>query len=56
MEATKAENMITHEAEIAARPPRTWFQTPRQKRASHIAAQVDELGLPPNVAQLAFES
>ena len=27
MQTQKAENMIEHEAEIYARPPRTWFQT-----------------------------
>ncbi len=34
MEAQKAENMVAHEAEIAARPPRTWFQTAKEKVAS----------------------
>lgn len=31
MEATKATNLLEHEAEIAARPPRAWFLTPRQQ-------------------------
>ena len=31
MEAQKATNMMEHEAEIAQRPARTWFQTPREK-------------------------
>jgi ATP-dependent RNA helicase DDX27 len=33
MEAQKAENLIEHEAEIYARPARTWFQTDKQKKA-----------------------
>ena len=31
-EADRAENLITHEAEIAARPARTWYQTETQKK------------------------
>ena len=34
MEAQKAENMVEHEAEIAARPARTWFQTSKEKAAA----------------------
>ena len=34
MEATKAENMVEHGAEIAARPPKTWFQSTREKAAA----------------------
>ena len=34
MEAAKAENMVEHEAEINARPARTWFQTRKEKQAS----------------------
>ncbi len=34
MQTQKAENMIEHEAEIYARPPRTWFQTEKQKKES----------------------
>lgn len=34
MEAAKAENMVEHEAEIQARPPRTWFQTRKEKEAA----------------------
>ena len=34
MQTQKAENMIEHEAEIYARPPRTWFQTEQQKKQS----------------------
>ena len=34
MEAAKAENMVEHEAEIHARPARTWFQTRREKETS----------------------
>jgi ATP-dependent RNA helicase DDX27 len=33
MEAQKAENMVEHEAEIAARPAKTWFQSRREKAA-----------------------
>lgn len=33
MEMRKAENLMEHEAEIQARPPRTWHQTPKQKKA-----------------------
>lgn len=35
MQTQKAENMIEHEAEIYARPPRTWFQTGVSARHSH---------------------
>ncbi|CAL8470679.1 g10221 [Coccomyxa elongata] len=45
MEAQKAENMVEHEAEIAARPPRTWFQTGREKAAAADRAREGELGL-----------
>lgn len=34
MEATKAANMLEHEAEIFARPARTWFQSQSQKKAA----------------------
>jgi len=34
MEAQKAENMVEHEAEIHARPARTWFQTKKEKEAA----------------------
>ena len=34
MEAAKAENMVAHEAEIQARPARTWFQTRKEKEAA----------------------
>ena len=33
MEAQKAANMIEHEAEIYARPARTWFQSEKEKRS-----------------------
>jgi hypothetical protein len=39
MEAAKASNLVEHEAEIYARPARTWFQTPRQKAALSEAAR-----------------
>jgi hypothetical protein len=38
MEAQKTENLIEHSAEIHARPPRTWFQTEREKRESKEGA------------------
>ena len=34
MEAQKAENMVAHAAEIAARPAKTWFQSGREKAAA----------------------
>jgi ATP-dependent RNA helicase DDX27 len=39
MEAQKASNMVEHEAEIAARPARTWFQSGTQKRDSAARAK-----------------
>lgn len=39
MEATKAENLINHAGEIAARPARTWFQSEQQKKAAKVAAR-----------------
>ncbi|KAK9904069.1 hypothetical protein WJX75_003719 [Coccomyxa subellipsoidea] len=44
MEAQKAENMVAYEAEISARPPRTWFQTVKEKVASIDRAREGELG------------
>ena len=32
MELQKGQNMIEHEAEIFARPARTWFQTSKEKQ------------------------
>lgn len=41
MQVTKGENLIKHEAEIKARPKRTWFETERQKReAQNLGATV----------------
>ena len=31
MELEKGENIIEHEAEIYSRPPRTWFQSQKEK-------------------------
>ena len=45
MEATKAANLVEHEADIYSRPARTWFQTPRQKAALAEAARADAGGL-----------
>ncbi|MQM02378.1 hypothetical protein Taro_035144 [Colocasia esculenta] len=39
MEATKAENMITHKDEIFSRPKRTWFVTEREKKLIAKAAK-----------------
>ncbi|CAK0782969.1 hypothetical protein CVIRNUC_006164 [Coccomyxa viridis] len=44
MEAAKAENMVEHEAEINARPARTWFQTRKEKEASTTRAREGETG------------
>ena len=46
MQTQKAENMIEHDAEIYARPPRTWFQTEKQKKESAKRGRVgaDEEG------------
>ncbi len=41
MQTQKAENMIEHEAEIYARPPRTWFQTEKQKKESSKRGRPD---------------
>ena len=40
MEAQKASNMMEHQDEIQARPPRTWFQTPKEKKAAAEAARL----------------
>lgn len=42
MEATKAGNIMEHEAEIYARPKREWFLTKTQKKASAQAAAQHE--------------
>jgi hypothetical protein len=42
MEATKAGNIIEHEAEIYSRPKREWFVTESQKKASAKAAAQHE--------------
>ena len=42
MEATKAGNIIEHEAEIYSRPKREWFLTNTQKKASAQAAAQQE--------------
>lgn len=42
MEATKAGNIIEHEAEIYSRPKREWFLTSTQKKASAQAAAEHE--------------
>ena len=39
LQAQKAENIMEHEAEIYARPARTWFQTERQKRQAAKGAR-----------------
>ncbi|KAJ9165956.1 hypothetical protein P3X46_020766 [Hevea brasiliensis] len=42
MEATKAENMITHKDEIFARPKRTWFVTEKEKKLAAKAAKASK--------------
>ena len=39
LQAQKAENIMEHEAEIYARPARTWFQTEHQKRQAAKGAR-----------------
>ena len=39
MEATKAENVIEHASEIAARPARTWFASAKEKAATKETAR-----------------
>lgn len=34
MEIKKGQNMVEHEAEIFARPARTWFQSEKEKSAA----------------------
>jgi ATP-dependent RNA helicase DDX27 len=43
MEATKAQNMLDHEAEIYSRPARTWFQSSKEKAAAAARAKVAEV-------------
>jgi hypothetical protein len=38
MEIQKASNLLEHEAEIKARPARTWFQSTSEKNASKSAS------------------
>jgi hypothetical protein len=50
MEMTKAQNMLDHEEEIMARPPRTWFQTETQKReVGPFGAATDRWLRPPSL-------
>ena len=37
MQVTKGDNLIKHEAEILARPKRTWFESEKEKKASKMA-------------------
>nr|ODN94032.1 ATP-dependent RNA helicase DRS1 [Cryptococcus depauperatus CBS 7841] len=39
MEIKKGQNMVEHEAEIFARPARTWFQTAKEKQAAKHAGK-----------------
>lgn len=41
MELKKGQNMVEHEAEIFARPARTWFQSEKEKAASKGTPHVD---------------
>ena len=40
MQMRKSENILTHEAEIKARPKRTWFATDAEKKKAQDAARV----------------
>lgn len=51
MEATKAGNIIEHEAEIYARPKREWFVTSTQKKASAQAAAKEERSAGPTAQE-----
>lgn len=42
--SAQAQNMIDHEEDIMARPARSWFQTPKQKKAVAEAAKADAVG------------
>lgn len=44
MQANKAQNMIDHEEAIMARPARSWFQTPKQKKQVAAAAKEEVSG------------
>ena len=46
MEAQKAENLLEHADDIAARPARTWFETDTQKKARAKASHAQEQGQP----------
>jgi len=43
-EIERARNMIEHESEIMARPPRTWFQTKEERKRVQKQARVEEDG------------
>lgn len=45
----QAQNMIDHEDDIMARPARSWFQTPKQKKAVVDAAKATATGSGPAV-------
>ncbi|SPO00597.1 probable ATP-dependent RNA helicase DRS1 [Cephalotrichum gorgonifer] len=45
MQVKKGENLIEHEAEIKARPRRTWFETEKEKKASKEAGRAELNGL-----------
>ncbi|WVQ80664.1 ATP-dependent RNA helicase DRS1 [Cryptococcus sp. DSM 104549] len=44
MELRKGQNMVEHEAEIFARPARTWFQTGKEKEAAKNASKEAYVG------------
>lgn len=43
MEVKKGQNMLEHEAEIYARPARTWFQTGKDKQHSEGVSYLSRL-------------
>lgn len=54
MELKKGQNMMDHEAEIYARPARTWFQSTHEKsKAEAISKATYEAGFTPGTASKA---
>ena len=44
MEANKTQNMVEHHTEIHARPAKTWFQTPAEKKMVQEASRAARMG------------
>lgn len=47
MQVTKGENLIKHEAEIMARPKRTWFETEKEKKDARVKGATELNGPAP---------